>query len=87
MNQTNPSTNLINNQGGQLMVEAILLLAIAVGASIMITHYFEEKKFTQNLVAKPWGTLTGMIECGVWTGCKKGAHPNTTSRTLSLDPK
>ena len=77
----------LKNQGGQLMVEAVLLLALTVSFSVMVTKYLQDSQFAQKLVAKPWSTLSGMIECGVWTGCGIDSHPNSHKRVLSYSTK
>lgn len=77
----------LKNQGGQLIVEAVLLMALTVGVSLVVTKYLEQNKFAQKLVSKPWTVLSGMIECGVWSGCKPGKHPNTMERILSYNPE
>lgn len=76
----------LQNQSGQALLETVLLLAITVGFSLWITNYLKENQFAQKLVAQPWNTLTGMIECGTWKGCAKGMHPNSTNRIISLKP-
>lgn len=76
----------LNNQQGQLLVEAVLLMALAISVSLMVSNYLKQSEFAQKLVAKPWVTLSGMIECGVWTGCGPGKHPNAASRNLSFNP-
>jgi hypothetical protein len=76
----------VKNQSGQLLVEMILLMAIGVGISMMITNYLRDNQFAQNLVARPWATLSGMIECGTWDGCKPGYHPGSSNRILSFKP-
>ena len=79
--------NRAGNQKGQLMVEAVLLMAITVSLSLVVTKYLQESQFAQKLVAKPWSTLSGMIECGVWTGCAIDGHPNSHKRVLSYSTK
>ncbi|PIS11227.1 MAG: hypothetical protein COT73_05105 [Bdellovibrio sp. CG10_big_fil_rev_8_21_14_0_10_47_8] len=76
----------MKNQGGQMIVETILLLALLVSVSLLVSKYLQESRFAQKLVGEPWGTLSGMIECGVWTGCGAGKHPNSKGRYLSLRP-
>jgi hypothetical protein len=80
-------TQAIRNQNGQLIVEAVLLLALTVSVSLLITRYLKESQYAQKLVAKPWSTLSGMIECGVWTGCGIDNHPNSHKRVLSYSTK
>ena len=76
----------LRNQSGQLMIEAVLLLALTVSLSMVITRYLQENQFAQKLIAQPWSTLSGMVECGVWSGCGTGKHPNARNRYLSLRP-
>lgn len=76
----------IRNQKGQGVVEMVLLLSVIVSISMLVSNHFQKTKFIQNLVAQPWEHLTGMIECGVWTGCSKGKHPNSLNRNLSYKP-
>ena len=78
--------NQLENQRGQAVVETVLLLAIIMIASLAITRFLEDSKFAQNLVGTPWNTLTGMIECGTWSGCARGMHPASPGRILSLKP-
>ncbi len=77
----------LRNQKGQGTVEMVLLMAIGVGLSLMVTNYLQENQFAQKLFGNPWNRLSGMIECGVWTGCASDkAHPASSSRILSLKP-
>lgn len=75
------------NQSGQLIVEAVLLLALVMSTSLLVTRFLQESQFAQTLIAKPWTTLSGMVECGVWSGCGAGKHPNSRNRYLSLKPE
>lgn len=78
----------LNNQGGQLVVEAVLLLAVGAFLSTMIVNYLKDNQFAQNLVAKPWSMMSGMVECGVWAECGKGQsgkHPGTRINSLKPD--
>lgn len=74
------------NQKGQILVEMVLLLAIGVGLSAMALKLLQDSQLAQNLVGRPWGTLSGMIECGTWEGCKAGYHPASGNRILSYKP-
>lgn len=77
----------LNNQGGQAMVEMVLLAAMGVFITVMVSNLLRSSNFASNLIAKPWNNLSGMIECGVWAPCgqgQKGLHPG--ERGLSLRP-
>lgn len=76
----------LQNQNGQILVEMILILALGVGLSSLAVKLLRDNQFAQNLVVRPWATLSGMIECGTWDGCKAGYHPASGNRILSFKP-
>ncbi len=76
----------LRNQKGQGVVELVLLMAVTVSISLAVSKYLRDNQAVQNLVGKPWNTLSGMIECGVWSGCGSGKHPNSINRSLSYKP-
>jgi hypothetical protein len=76
----------VQNQRGQLLVEMILLMALGVGISMAITNALRSSEFAQKLIGRPWTTLSGMIECGSWSGCQPGMHPASRNRILSFKP-
>lgn len=83
------SMKRLNNQGGQAMVEMVLLAAMGVFLTVTVSNLLRSSDFASNLIAKPWNNLSGMIECGVWAPCgsqNKGMHPATSERNLSLRP-
>lgn len=75
----------IRKQSGQAVVEIVLLLVLTGAFSLMVSRYLQDSKFAQKLITQPWQVLSGMIECGVWTGCKPGMHPH--DRILSYRPE
>lgn len=82
----------LDNEKGQLVVEAVLLIIVMMGAALLLTSKLREMEFVQGLTSKPWAMLSGMIECGVWKPCGKsspaaGLHPSTSNRVSSLDTK
>lgn len=64
----------------------VILLAIGVGVTLLFSRMIRQQDTANNLVTKPWEKLSGMIECGVWTGCGAGKHPSAQARNISLDP-
>lgn len=77
----------LRNERGQLIVEAVLLMAFLISISMLATKFFRESQVANNLISKPWATLAGMIECGTWSPCGAGKHPSAKNRNLSLDPE
>ncbi len=78
--------SLLHNQSGQGVVEFILLAAIGLSIAVGTTHFLRDKQFAQNLISHPWVKLSGMIECGSWSGCGKGHHPDTEPRVRTYRP-
>lgn len=74
------------SQSGQVLAETVLLLALGVGMASLAVKLLRDNNFAQNLVVRPWATLSGMIECGTWDGCKSGYHPASGNRILSFKP-
>lgn len=75
------------NEKGQILVESVLLMALLAGITVLVQSQIQRRGFLNNLIAKPWESVSGMAECGVWGPCAAGKHPLTRNRTLSLDPK
>ncbi len=76
----------VRSQKGQLVVEFVLLLSLGVGAALLVGKLLKDNQFAQNLFGRPWATLSGMVECGSWDGCRSGYHPAARSRILSYRP-
>jgi hypothetical protein len=77
----------LQNQSGQLVVEAVLLLALLVGISMLVTSRLKRSNFAQNLVTSPWEKMSGMVECGNWGKCAAGFHPSSINRIVSWLPE
>lgn len=77
----------IKNQKGQMIVEAILLMVIFFGVTMAVGKYFKSEEILAQLVSKPWKSLSGMLQNGVWSEPKQGgpSHPNTHIRHISLE--
>ncbi|GIL18799.1 MAG: hypothetical protein BroJett040_25500 [Oligoflexia bacterium] len=88
----NEMSSPLRNQSGQLVIEAVLLIVVMVGAALFLTSKLREMEYIQGLTSKPWSMLSGMIECGAWKPCGKGSpaaglHPSTSNRVSSLDTR
>jgi hypothetical protein len=77
----------VNNQKGQFVVEAVLLLTVVMALTMLTRQFFSSTEFGKSLVSSPWQKLSGMIECGSWNGCAPGNHPSTAQRALTFDPR
>jgi hypothetical protein len=77
----------LSSQKGQGVVELVLLMAASISIVLFVQSYIRENEFTQKLFGKPWATLSGMIECGVWEPCRPDVHPNSSTRIRSTVPR
>ncbi len=79
----------VNNQKGQLVIEAILIMVLTLGVSAFIFQFLREKEYFGRLTNGPWSRLQGMVQCGTWEPLNNGRclnHPNNRGRNLSYDP-
>lgn len=83
------SISKLRGQGGQIIVEAILLMTLSIGILFFVTRTIREQGVMQNLVQGPTEKLSGMMESGVWAPPEeaKKNHPNMVKRSLSLEPR
>jgi len=81
--------SLRQNNKGQFVVEAILLMVLSIGLLTMGLKLLRDNKAMANLISGPWQNAAGMIENGIWAPAKEAAakHPNQRARSLSIDPK
>ena len=78
----------MKSQRGQLVVEAVLLMSVLLGITMLVSSFFQKSQLAQKLTFEPWSQLTNMIECGSWSSCQTaGVHPSTVDRGLSLNPQ
>jgi len=76
----------LNNQGGQLIVEAVLIIVMLVGFTFMVANYFKSNEVLKQLISGPWQNLAGMMQNGVWAPPAVGAaiHPNSHNRGVVI---
>lgn len=80
----------LKNQKGQLVIESVLLMVVAVGFSILLISQLKKMDYVKNLTFSPWDRVSGMVQCGVWAPCgisvkNPGKHPS--NRVVSYRPK
>ncbi|MEK6772656.1 MAG: hypothetical protein AABY64_01840 [Bdellovibrionota bacterium] len=76
----NKTFMILNNQKGQFVIEAILLMVLSLGLLMAGTRYLREKKAVQAVVQGPWSRVATMTESGIWapnTPQQIRRHPNT----------
>ena len=76
----------LGRQGGQLVVEAVLILVMLMGFAVLAGNYFKDQEILRQLVTGPWQSLAGMLQNGVWAPPKTGAavHPNGHVRHMVI---
>ncbi|MBC7740838.1 MAG: hypothetical protein H7061_01480 [Bdellovibrionaceae bacterium] len=88
----------LNNNRGQMAIEAVLLMTVLLGGFLFITKYAREKQLLQNLFDTPIKRIGTMAGYGTWkeecAAVGKPAkqslgkcHPNSIHRSLSSNPK
>lgn len=79
------SRNLVNNQKGQLVVEAVLIMVVIVSLYAAFSNWAQGQEFTKKMVSGPWNMLSGMIESGTWNppAQARAQHPNHLRRNIS----
>ncbi|MCC6138692.1 MAG: hypothetical protein IT287_08660 [Bdellovibrionaceae bacterium] len=78
--------HLQNNQG-QMTVEAVLLLVIFVAVFTVVHKTISKGEWMSKIVSGPWSYMQGMISNGVWqAGNTNELHPNVFKRRASPEP-
>lgn len=78
----------LQNNRGQMTVEAVLLLVVFVAFMQIANGAIKEQDFLRKMVSGPWLYLQGMIQNGVWAEGNAGSdiHPNVYGRRASPEP-
>ncbi len=76
----------LSNQGGQLIIEAVLIIVMFVAFTGLVTNYFKSNEVLRQLISGPWVNLAGMLQNGVWAPASTGAaiHPNAHGRHVVI---
>lgn len=85
--QSVQSVQAIRNKNGQFVIEAVLLMVVAIGIIMAGTKIMREQKLLAKIVAEPWAAVSTMSELGVWPSAKNQLHPNNFNRVRTPDPK
>jgi hypothetical protein len=74
------------NQGGQLILEAVLIIVMLTAFTGMTIRYFKDNELLKSLISGPWQNLAGMLQNGVWAPPATGAaiHPNSHNRGVVI---
>lgn len=71
---------------GQFVIEAVLLLTIGLMILMGLKKWAAEKQIFVNIFTKPWATVSGMIENGVWgtPASTRSKHPHNPESVATL---
>lgn len=74
------------NQSGQAITEAVLLMVVFFGITIMVSSYFKSEELFASLLKRPWAVMSGVLQNGVMDTPERGIgnHPNKHFRHVSL---
>lgn len=63
------------SQGGQMIVEAVLIITVLLGVTMLTVKYFKDNELIKGLIHGPWLSMAGMLQNGVW------GPPDVTNRS------
>ncbi|MGZ3723899.1 MAG: hypothetical protein ACXVA9_13240 [Bdellovibrionales bacterium] len=76
----------LHNQGGQLIVEAVLIIVLLMAVTFSVAHFFKGQDLIKKLISGPWVSLAGLIQNGVWLPVEQSnvSHPNGHGRHIVI---
>lgn len=76
----------VGNEKGQLIVEAVLIIVMLMGLTMLAANYFKNNELLKQMISGPWQNLAGMLQNGVWASRSSGAviHPNSFGRNVVI---
>mgnify|MGYP003352045605 CR=1 FL=1 len=83
MNKGNLS---IQSQSGQAITEAVLILVLLMGFTLLVGRFLKDEEVLKRLIQSPFQSLAGMLQNGAWAPAKASVaiHPNMDGRHISL---
>ena len=77
----------LKEQGGQMIVESVLIMTMLVGFAFFISSYFRSNEIVAKLISSPWTNLAGVIQNGTWAPATQNMrlHPSDMDRRISLE--
>jgi hypothetical protein len=78
-------SSLLRSQRGQGITEALLILVMLMGFTMIVANYFKNEAILKQLITGPWQSLAGMMENGLWQKPEASAvaHPAGFNRHIS----
>lgn len=81
--------NYLKNSKGQFVVEAVLLMTLAIALLLTGLRILRERNTLSQIVQEPWGKTAGMVENGAWITRDQSLqrHPNNYNRAYTPKDK
>lgn len=76
----------LKNQKGQAVTEAVLLMVLFMGVTLLVANFMKDEEVLKRLVQSPFQHIAGMLQNGVWAPHQTSAaiHPNSHGRHVSI---
>jgi Na+/alanine symporter len=76
----------LNNESGQAVTEAVMILVLLMGFTFLVANYFKSREVLKQLIQGPFQHLAGMMQNGVWAPPGAGAtkHPSSHDRHITV---
>ena len=80
------NAQVLRNEKGQAITEAVLILVMLMGVTFAAASYFKDQELLKHMVQDPWQSLAGMLQNGVWGSPEKtnAIHPNGHFRHIVI---
>jgi hypothetical protein len=77
----------LRSQSGQLIVEAVLIIAVFLSITMMTVKMFKDNEVVKNLIHGPWQSMAGILQNGVWGPPSRtnASHPTGHFRHIIVE--
>ncbi len=74
------------NQRGQAITEAVLILVMLMGFTLLTATFLKEQEVLKRLIQTPFQHLAGMLQNGIWAPptASSISHPNAHYRHITI---
>lgn len=76
----------LRSQKGQAVTEAILILVMMMGFTLLVARFLKNEEVLKKLVQSPFQHLAGLLQNGVWAPPPTSSliHPNSHDRHITV---
>lgn len=80
---------MLQNQKGQLAIEAVLIVVLLLSLSIFASRYIRDQNLMGKIISEPWSQIAGMMATGNWQAAQsaldENRHPHVNTMTREGD--